>query len=68
MILGISRPREKRLIGFTVGAAVIFSYYIFIPFLDMLTQIGTIPPVLAAWFPNILVLIAILILIKYKNI
>ncbi len=68
VLLGISRPRERRLIGFTIAAALIFSYYIFIPFLDMLAQMGTIPPILAAWTPNLIVFFAIIGLIRYKNV
>jgi lipopolysaccharide export system permease protein len=68
VLLGISRPREKRLIGFTLAAVIIFSYYIFIPFLDMLAQMGTITPAMAAWTPNFIVLAAIIGLVKYKNI
>ncbi|HSA06306.1 MAG TPA: LptF/LptG family permease [Candidatus Gastranaerophilales bacterium] len=68
VLLGINRPREKRLIGFTLAAVLIFSYYIFIPFLDMLAQMGTLTPVIAAWFPNLIILTTITLLIKYKNI
>lgn len=68
VLLGINRPREKRLIGFTLAAALIFSYYIFIPFLDMLAQLGNIPPALAAWTPNLIILTAIIGLVRYKNI
>ncbi len=68
VLLGINRPREQRLIGFTVAAALIFAYYINIPFLDMLAQMGTISPVIAAWTPNFIIVAAIMVLIKYKNI
>ena len=68
VLLGTSKPREKRFIGFTIGAALIFVYYILIPFLDMLAQTGAISPVLSAWFPNIIVLATIFSLIKYKGI
>jgi len=68
VLLGINRPREKRLVGFTLAAALIFSYYIFIPFLDMLAQIGTLPPVVSAWAPNFIIFAAIIGLVKYKNI
>ncbi len=68
VLLGINRPRERRLIGFTLGAALIFAYYIFIPFLDMLAQVGTLPPALAAWVPNLIVFGAVVGLVKYKNI
>ncbi len=67
VLLGISRPREKRFIGFTAGAALIFMYYILVPFLDMLAQRGTLLPVASAWFPDIMVCVLIGVLIKYKN-
>lgn len=68
VLLGISRPRERRFIGFTLGAALIFLYYIMIPFLDMLAQRGVIYPAVSAWFPDIMILLAIGALIKYKNV
>lgn len=68
VLLGISRPREKRFIGFTLGAALIFLYYIMIPFLDMLAQRGTLFPSIAAWFPDLIILAAIIALIKFKNV
>lgn len=68
VLLGINRPREKRLLGFTLGAALIFAYYIFIPFLDMLAQMGSLPPVIAAWTPNFIIFAAVVGLVKYKNI
>lgn len=68
VLLGISKPREKRFIGFTVAAALIFAYYILIPFLDMLAQTGSISPFLSAWFPDLMVLALIFILVKLKNI
>ena len=68
MILGFSKPRDKKLLGFTIGVAVIFLYYLIVPFLDMLAQTGIMTPFLAAWTPNILIAITIMLLIKYKNI
>lgn len=67
VLLGISRPRENRLLGFTIGAALIFAYYISIPPLDMLTQVGAVYPALAAWFPNLIALGTIIALVKYKS-
>jgi len=68
VLLGISKPREKRFIGFTAGAALIFVYYILVPFLDMMAQTGVLAPILAAWGPNIIVLAVIGVLIKYRNV
>lgn len=68
VLLGMSKPRERRFIGFTAGAGLIFAYYILIPLLDMLAQTGTIPPVLAAWFPDIMVLGLILLLLKFRSV
>jgi len=67
VLLGISRPREKRFIGFTAGAGLIFMYYILVPFLDMLAQRGALTPLTAAWFPDIMVCLLIGVLIKYKT-
>lgn len=66
-LLGISRPREKRFIGFSLGVALIFLYYIILPFLDMMAQTGNLLPILSAWVPNIIIIIAIYCLIKYKE-
>lgn len=67
VLLGFSRPREKRFIGFSLGVTLIFVYYIILPFLDMLAQTGVLTPFLAAWFPNFIVIGAIYSLIKYKE-
>ncbi len=68
VLLGISKPREKRFIGFTAGAVLVFMYYILVPFLDMLAQRGSLTPGLAAWFPDIMVLAVILVLIRFRNV
>ncbi|MFH0702067.1 MAG: LptF/LptG family permease [bacterium] len=68
VILGFSKPREKRYLGFTIGVGIIFLYYLIIPFLEMLSQIGIISPMIAAWVPNIIVFILIFILIKQKQV
>lgn len=68
VLLGFSKPGEKRIFGFTAAAAIIFIYYIIRPFLDMLAQTGIIAPVVAAWIPNIIVLISILLIIRFRQI
>lgn len=65
-ILGFSRPREKKFLGFTIGIALIFMYFITIPFIEMLSHLGVIHPILAAWIPNIIILISTIALFKYK--
>lgn len=67
VLLGFSRPREKRFIGFTLGVGLIFIYYVILPFLDLLVQTGTISPIVSAWTPNLIVLTAIICLMKYKE-
>lgn len=67
-ILGFSKPREKRLMGFTLGVALVFAYYIILPFLDMVAQMGIIFPIVAAWIPNFIILGAALFAAKMKDI
>ncbi|MDD3012483.1 MAG: LptF/LptG family permease [Candidatus Gastranaerophilales bacterium] len=68
VILGYNKPREKRLLGFTIGVALIFIYYIISPFLDMLAQNAILLPVISAWFPNFIVITTMIVLIKLKQI
>jgi len=68
LILGYSKPREKRILGFTIGVGLIFLYYLTLPFLDVLAQLGIILPSIAAWIPNLVLFIAIISLIKIKRI
>ncbi len=68
VILGFSKPREKKFMGLIVGVLVIFLYYITVPFLEMLAQKGIAPPLVTAWAPNFIVLTTLLIFIKQKNI
>ena len=37
-LLGFSKPREQRLVGFTIGIGCVFLYYITLPFFDMLAE------------------------------
>lgn len=67
VLLGFSKPREKRFIGFSIGVALIFVYYIILPFLDLLAQTGVLSPLIAAWTPNLILLTAIYSLIKHKE-
>lgn len=52
-LLGFSKPREQRLIGFTIAIACIFAYYITLPFFDLLAEKGVLHPLLTAGIPPI---------------
>jgi len=67
VLLGFRKPREKRFIGFTVSVALIFAYYIILPFLDMLVQSNILTPFIGAWFPNFIIIAAIVAILKYKE-
>lgn len=67
-ILGYARPREQRLYGFTSAVGVIFAYYILIPLLDLLAQKGVLFPIIAASVPFFIVIGAIFLSLKLKNI
>jgi lipopolysaccharide export system permease protein len=68
VILGFNRPREKRFIGFTVAASIIFIYYMIIPFLDLLAEKGILYPFVAAWLPCAIIASVLAFLAKHKNI
>ena len=66
-LLGFSKPREQRLIGFTIAIACIFAYYITLPFFDLLAEKGVMAPVLTAAFPPLAFLCAIILFYKSKD-
>ncbi|MDD3150715.1 MAG: LptF/LptG family permease [Candidatus Gastranaerophilales bacterium] len=68
VLLGINKPRENRLIGFTIAAALVFMFYIIVPFLDLLTQNGVLIPVVAAWIPCLLIFLSMIGIFKLKQI
>lgn len=67
-ILGFSKPREQRLIGFVIAIAFIFAYYVTLPFFDYLAEKGALPPLLTALLPPIGFLVAIITFYKSKDI
>ena len=67
-LLGFSKPREQRLIGFTIAIGCIFVYYITLPFFDLLAEKGVLLPFIAAAFPPIAFLVAIVLFYKSKDI
>ena len=68
VILGFSKPREQRLIGFTIAIGCIFIYYITLPFFDLLAEKGVLPPLITAIFPLVAFAVAIVGIYKSKEI
>lgn len=66
-LLGFSKPREQRLIGFTIAIACIFIYYITLPFFDLLAEKGVLHPIITASFPPLAFLGAIIAFYKSKD-
>src|SRR5574344_188499 len=66
-LLGFGKPREQRLVGFTIAIACIFLYYITLPFFDMLAEKAVLPPLITAAFPPVAFLIAICVFYKNKD-
>lgn len=66
-LLGFSKPREQRLIGFTIAIGCIFVYYITLPFFDLLAEKGIMHPFLTAIFPPVAFLSTIIAFYKSKD-
>ena len=58
-LLGFSQPREQKFIGMLIAVAVIFSYYITIPFFDLLAEKAVLSP----WVTSMIAPVAAFILI-----
>ena len=66
-LLGFSKPREQRLIGFTIAIGCIFVYYITLPFFDLLAEKGVLHPLITAAFPPLAFLCAIITFYKSRD-
>jgi lipopolysaccharide export LptBFGC system permease protein LptF len=66
-ILGFSKPREQRLVGFIIAIGCIFAYYITLPFFDLLAEKGVLHPIITASLPLIAFLCAIIVFYKSKD-
>ncbi len=66
-LLGFSKPREQRLVGFTIAIGTIFLYYITLPFFDLLAEKGVLPPFITAITPPLAFLTAIIAFYKSKD-
>jgi lipopolysaccharide export system permease protein len=66
-LLGFSKPREQRLIGFTIAIGFIFGYYITLPFFDLLAEKEILSPYITSTFPIMAFTIAIFAFYKSKD-
>lgn len=66
-LLGFSKPREQRLIGFTIAIGCIFVYYITLPFFDLLAEKGVLHPLITASFPPLAFLGAIIAFYRSRD-
>ena len=66
-LLGFSKPREQRLVGFTIAIGSIFLYYITLPFFDLLAEKGVLTAFVTAVFPPFAFLCAIIAFYKSKD-
>ena len=66
-LLGFSKPREQRMVGFVIAIGCIFVYYITLPFFDLLAEKGVMHPFLTAIFPPAAFLSAIIAFYKSKD-
>lgn len=66
-LLGFSKPREQKLIGFTIAIGCIFVYYITLPFFDLLAEKGILSPLLTALVPPLCFFLAIVGFYKSKD-
>jgi lipopolysaccharide export system permease protein len=65
MPLGIHTRRAGRLGGFAIGVAVVGSYYLLMIAGDFLITTRFFSPLLAAWFPNTVLILGTLVLIVF---
>ena len=66
-ILGFSKPREQRLVGFTIAIGCIFVYYITLPFFDLLAEKEILSPYITSTFPILAFTDAICAFYKSKD-
>ncbi len=66
-ILGFSKPREQRLVGFTIAIGCIFVYYITLPFFDLLAEKEILSPYITSTFPILAFTAAICAFYKSKD-
>ena len=66
-LLGFSKPREQKFMGMLIAVGVIFSYYITIPFFDLLAEKAVLSPWVTSMIAPVCALILIVVLKKAKD-
>lgn len=66
-LLGFSKPREQRMVGFSIAIGAIFVYYITLPFFDLLAEKSILHPFITAIFPPLAFLLCIIAFYKTKE-
>ena len=66
-LLGFSKPREQRVVGFAIAIGCIVVYYITLPFFDLLAEKGVLHPLITSIFPLVAFVIAIFAFYKSKE-
>lgn len=66
-LLGFSKPREQRMVGFIIGVGCVFLYYITLPFFDMLARKEILSPYITALLPTIAFMGAVFGFYKIKD-
>ena len=66
-LLGFSKPREQRMVGFIIAIGFIFAYYITLPFFDLLAEKQILSPYITATLPTIAFMFAIWSFYKSKD-
>lgn len=67
-LLGFSKPREQKLVGFVIAIGCIFLYYITLPLFDLLAEKGILHPFITAIFPPLAFSLGIIGFYKSKEI
>ena len=68
VVLGWSRPRENRFLGFTIGALIMLIYYITIPFINVLAEKSILNPIVTAILPLVVISTGTYFYAKYKRV
>lgn len=66
-LLGFSKPREQRMVGFAIAIGAIFVYYITLPFFDLLAEKSVLNPFITAIFSPLVFLMCIIAFYKTKE-
>ena len=66
-LMGYAPPRSQRMIGFLMSAAILFAYYITLPFFDMVAEKSVLNPLITALIPIIAFIIIIYAAKKVKD-